>query len=293
MLCDTARSSEAFTTPRCLPSSKPLFTASIHVCWFIFPSTMKGDLPLRVFTFTTPFDRSPYSTEGMPVTTSTDSMFDVLSVRVEAPAVSPISPLLFRRMPSTSMAVPNEALPLSAVPLRRAMRLSFISVGLMVFPPGISVVMSPTFISCWLSSVVRSMVYDVVASSSFRLSCFRVRRIRGMSLVMFITSSRLAYPRLWIISTVLPTGTFLMANSPLLFVIAQNPLAFISIDAYSMGAPLSSSVTLPAIVIVCANRLRFRHSMRNVSIGSRFFIYLLMNDAANLRIKIGKDNTYK
>ena len=164
---------------------------------------MKGDLPLRVFTLTTPFDRSPYSTDGIPVTTSTDSMFDVLSVRVEAPVVSPISPLLFIRMPSTSMAVPNEALPFSDVPLRRAMRLSFISVGLMVLPPGISVVISPRLSSCWLSSVVRSMVYDVVdssvlrfavtvTSSSFRLSCFMVKRSRGMSLTMFSTMSRLA-----------------------------------------------------------------------------------------------------
>ena len=265
LLCEMARSNEAFSTPCRLPSSKPLFTANSHVCWLIFPSTMKGDLPLRVFTFTTPFDRSPYSTDGMPVTTSTDSMFDVPSVRVEAPVVSPISPLLFRRMPSTSIAVPNAALPFSDVPLRRAMRLSFISVGLRVFPPGISVVMSPTFISCWLSSVVRSMVYEVVASSvfllavtvtssSFRFSCFRVMRSRGMSLVMLMAISRLAYPRHWIISTALPTGTFLMVNSPLLLVIAQNPLAFISIEAYSIGAPLSSSVTLPAIVKVCANR---------------------------------------
>ena len=74
---------------------------------------MKGDLPRRVCTFTTPFDRSPYSTEGMPVTISTLSTSEVLTVRVELPKVSPLMALLSRRMPSISMAVPNEALPFS------------------------------------------------------------------------------------------------------------------------------------------------------------------------------------
>ncbi len=122
------------------------------------PSTMNGDFPLRVLTFTMPLDRSPYSTDGIPVTISTDSMFDVLMVRVLAPVVSPASALLSKRSPSTSMAVPNEALPRSPLLLRSAMRLSFISVGLTVFPPGSNVPMSPTLMSCWLSNVARSMV---------------------------------------------------------------------------------------------------------------------------------------
>ena len=74
---------------------------------------IKGDLPFRVFTLTIPFDRSPYSTDGIPVTISTLSMFETLTVRVEAPSVSPLSALLSSRIPSISMAVPNEALPFS------------------------------------------------------------------------------------------------------------------------------------------------------------------------------------
>ena len=148
LLLEMACSSEAFSTPYWRPRSKPLFIATCHVCWLILPSTIKGDFPLRVFTFTIPFERSPYSTDGIPVTTSTDSIFTVLTVRVEAPAVSPVSLLLPRRMPSTSMAVPNEVFPFSVSPLRRAIRLSFIRVGLMVFPPGISVAISPTLMIC-------------------------------------------------------------------------------------------------------------------------------------------------
>ena len=109
---------------------------------------MKGDFPLRVLTLTTPFDRSPYSTEGIPVTTSTLSIFEELMVRVEAPAVSSMLALLSRRMPSTSTAVPNEALPFSCPPLRSAMRESSISVGLVLLPPGSRVWMLPKDKSC-------------------------------------------------------------------------------------------------------------------------------------------------
>ena len=108
--------------------------------------------------FTTPFDKSPYSTDGMPVTISTLSTFEALSVRVEAPIVSSVIALLSIRMPSISMAVPNEALPFSWLPLRRARRLSFMSDGFTVLPPGSSVAMSLMFRICWLSSVCRLMV---------------------------------------------------------------------------------------------------------------------------------------
>ena len=56
------------------------------------------------------------------------------------------------------MAVPKEALPFSCEPLRRAMRVSFISEGFTVLPPGKRVLMSAMFSICCWSSVVRSMV---------------------------------------------------------------------------------------------------------------------------------------
>ena len=158
LLKDLACSIEALSTPLLCPKSNPLFNAICLVCWFILPSTMNGDLPLRVLTLTTPLDRSPYSTDGIPVTISTDSMLELLMARVDAPAVSPAAALLSMRMPSTSIAVPNEALPPSCEPLRRAMRLSFISVALTVLPPGNSVDRSLTLTICWLSRAVRSMV---------------------------------------------------------------------------------------------------------------------------------------
>ena len=157
-LNDFACSMDALRMPLLEPKSKPLFSAICFVCWLILPSTMKGDLPLRVLTLTTPLERSPYSTEGIPVTISTDSIFELLMLRVGAPAVSPTAALLSRRMPSTSMAVPNEALPPSCIPLRSAMRVSFISVAFTVLPPGNSVDRSLTLTICWLSRAVRSMV---------------------------------------------------------------------------------------------------------------------------------------
>ena len=124
----------------------------------MLPSTMNGVLPFIVFTLTTPLLRSPYSTDGMPVTISTLSTFDTPTVRVLAAMVSVGEALLSMRMPSTSMAVPNEALPRSPLPLRSANRSSFMSEGLMVLPPGNRVEMSPMLMICWFSRAVLSMV---------------------------------------------------------------------------------------------------------------------------------------
>ena len=86
------------------------------------------------------------------------SMFEALSMRVEAARDSPVSALLFRRTPSSSMAVPKEALPPSDVALRSDRRLSVISEGLTVVPPGSREPMSLTLTICWFSKAVRSMV---------------------------------------------------------------------------------------------------------------------------------------
>ena len=104
-----------------------------------------------------PFDRSPYSTDGMPVMTSTDSMFETPMLRRSVPAVSAVEALLPIRMPSSSMAVPNEALPISLPPPAcRAMRLlpvvRFWSPA--VLPPGSSEPISLMLMS-WACSIVR------------------------------------------------------------------------------------------------------------------------------------------
>ena len=153
-----ACSIEKLNNPHLPPRSTPLLSATWRVFWFNLASTIKGDLPRRVFTFTTPLLRSPYSTEGTPVTTSTLSILAVLRVRVPAPSVSPGVALLSSRTPSTSMAVPNDALPISPPLLRRAMRVSRSRELFQVLPPGSKLMMSPRFNACRLSSARRSMV---------------------------------------------------------------------------------------------------------------------------------------
>ena len=153
-----ACSIEKLKSPILPPRSTPLLSASWRVFWFSLDSTMKGDFPLRVFTFTMPLLRSPYSTDGTPVTTSTLSILAVLRVRVPAPSVSPGVALLSSRTPSTSMAVPNEALPISPLLLRRAIRVSRSNELFHVLPPGRRLMMSPRFKACRLSSAKRSMV---------------------------------------------------------------------------------------------------------------------------------------
>ena len=114
----------------------------------MLPSTMKGEVPRRVFIFTMPLLRSPYSTDGMPVTISTLSTLDADSMRVLAEVVSPAAALLLRRTPSMSMAVPKAAFPASPVKACNERRLSFISEGLVTLPPGRSEVMSAILMIC-------------------------------------------------------------------------------------------------------------------------------------------------
>ena len=178
-------------------------------------------------------------------------------LRVEAPVVSLAAALLSSRTPSISMAVPNEALPFSCVLLRRAILLSSISVGLTVLPPGSRVAMSPMLSICCWSRAVRSMVYEVVASSCLRLavtvtsssrrsSGFSLMLSGGMSLVMVMGSVCVAYPRHWMVSVALPVGTPLMTKRPSASVMAHLPFSFIRILTNSTGSRLLSSTTLPA-----------------------------------------------
>lgn len=91
---------------------------------------------MRVFSRTIPDEISPYSTDGTPVMTSTDSMLVEAMLRVLAPSKSPSEALVERRTPSTSTAVPNDALPTVEPPSRSENRVSFIKSGLTVLPPG-------------------------------------------------------------------------------------------------------------------------------------------------------------
>ena len=66
-----------------------------------------------------PLFTSPYSAEGTPVMTSTDSILPTATLRVPTPSIAPNEALLPMRTPSTSTAVANRAFPrLSAPPSR-------------------------------------------------------------------------------------------------------------------------------------------------------------------------------
>ena len=131
---------------------------------------------------------SPYSTEGTPVMTSTDSTLVEAMLLVATPFIWlveenwPKAALFERRTPSTSTAVPKEALPSSAPEARMLNCCSLVRLGLAVAPPGIRPEMLETFISWTCSRAVLSMVRGVVAAellswavttapSRARLSC--------------------------------------------------------------------------------------------------------------------------
>ena len=118
------RSKLVLIVPALSPSKKPLLIAICFVLGWVANSMINGVFPFRVFIFTIPFDKSPYSTDGIPVMISTDSMFEEPILRRPTPFVSLISELFCRRTPSTVMAVPKEAFPISLLPLRRAIRSS-------------------------------------------------------------------------------------------------------------------------------------------------------------------------
>ena len=87
--------------------------------------------------------------------TSTDSILDDAMLLVDAPLTDPERPLrselvndalLDRRTPSTSMAVPNEELPLSPLAERRLICWSLVREGFTLAPPGRRLEMSLMFI---------------------------------------------------------------------------------------------------------------------------------------------------
>ena len=130
---------------------------------------LRGVRPLRVVTFTIPLPRSPYSAEGTPVMTSTDSMLSTEMLRVPAPAMPPKLALPPIRTPLTSTAVPKAALPAVEPEERREKELSVVRSGLMVLPPGSSAATPPILLICRWSSAVR-FIFWVVLMLSFDVS---------------------------------------------------------------------------------------------------------------------------
>ena len=154
-----------------LPRPKPLEADTCLVLGLVDMVTVHGVFPFLVFIFTTPDAISPYSTEGTPVITSTDSTLDEAMLLVDTPLTlllvveaSAKEALLDRRTPSTSTAVPKEELPPSEpAPARMLNCLAEVRLLDSVAPPGSRLEMSNTFISCTCSRAVLSMVRAVVA----------------------------------------------------------------------------------------------------------------------------------
>ena len=190
------------------PRPNPFEAETCLVLGLVESVTMKGVLPFLRLTFTTPEPMSPYSTEGTPVITSTDSMLEETMLLVETPLTGLLSKseaatkdaLLDRRTPSTSTAVPKEADPFSPEPARMLNCFSEVSDGSTVAPPGRRLEMSETFISWTWSRAMRSMVRVVVAElpsscavtmalSSERLSGLSSTR-KSMSLLNFMSRAQ-------------------------------------------------------------------------------------------------------
>ena len=72
---------------------------------------MSGVRPFLVLILTIPLPRSPYSADGTPEMTSMEETFSVEMFLVPEPVICPKDALFPTRTPSTSRAVPNEALP--------------------------------------------------------------------------------------------------------------------------------------------------------------------------------------
>ena len=163
----------AFTVPLVLPrlsvpSENPLLAEICFVLGLLARVTIYGVTPLRVLIFTIPELMSPYSAEGTPEMTSTDSMSLDDILLVATPAGSSKLPLLDSLTPSTSTAVPKVGLPASAAPPVLMLNLcSDTSDGLVVTPPGRRAEMSATFMACTWSRAVLSIIRLVVALLSF------------------------------------------------------------------------------------------------------------------------------
>ncbi len=125
-------------------------------------------MPFLVLTLTIPAPTSPYSTEGTPEITSTDSTLLEAMLLTVTP-VAPEKLALFESLtPSTSTAVPNDAFPASELPPALMLNLWAESrLGLAVAPPGRRPPMSARLTIWTWSSAVLSIVRLVVALFSF------------------------------------------------------------------------------------------------------------------------------
>ena len=169
-------------------------------------------------------------------------------------------------MPSTSTAVPKEALPFSLVPPARILNCLLVTRLLStVAPPGRRLEMSPTFMSCTCSRAVLSTVREVVAAASFSLAVTTApERVRlsisswNLTFSRFFSNLssrvRVAYPRQEMVTTLFRALILVMVNRPSRSVTDHCSVASSTTVANSTGSPVAFSTTRPLRLCVCAHR---------------------------------------
>ena len=189
------------TIPLSLPRSSPLEKDTCSVRGLMDSSTFHGVFPFFVCILTIPLFKSPYSAEGTPVMTSTDSISATEMLRVSIPVILPKEELLPMRTPSTSIAVPKAALPADEPPSRREKILLLVKSGTFVFPPGRRAEISLTFDICRCSSALLPMLSVVFSSlfgacavtiTSFRASVFSFSCIFNPLMLLFTFTGTVA-----------------------------------------------------------------------------------------------------
>ena len=160
-----AHSPLTFSTPFSFCRSMPLEADICQVLGFTDNVILTGVRPFLVFILINPLDKSPYSADGTPVTTSMDSMFSTATLLVPTPEGSLREALLPKRTPSISTAVPKAALPMLCPPSLRERILLAVRSGLTVLPPGSRAAMSDILDICRWSSASRPMLREVFRPS--------------------------------------------------------------------------------------------------------------------------------
>ena len=182
-------------TPLLFPKSNPLANETCSVRGLIDSNMFQGVFPFRVWILTIPLFKSPYSAEGTPVMTSTDSISATVIFRVSTPLILPNEPLFPIRTPSTSTAVPNAALPAVDPPSRNEKILLVVRSGTLVFPPGRRAEISLTLDTCRCSNAwfpIVSVVFNsflgacAVTTTSSSASVFSLSMI-GRLLILLRT----------------------------------------------------------------------------------------------------------
>ncbi len=240
--------------------------------------TSHGVAPALVFIITAPDVRFPYSTEGIPRTTSIDSILSGEIWRKSTPRPDVVwsfivfvctDELLPERAventcifasfdngePSTTTAVPSELFEFSPASISRIEACpAFVRSGFLVTAPGKSCSMSSTLLACKCCIADCPISDDepilpslAVTTTSFKARLDGDRRIVMSDMLFFISNSPLAVskPRYATSYWYFPEGSFGKQNLPSLSVTAQSNVFNLTV-ANSTGSRSSAETIRPS-----------------------------------------------